>query len=115
MTLTFNPTPGPDAPISFKTSFSRLEAEFGDGYSQRAGNGINVQRKSLTLTWSTLTLSEKDTIKDFMLDHENGESFYYTLPGESVARKFIVNDMDETKINSTYYNFSVSLKEVFDI
>lgn len=115
MTETFNPNPTPDAPITIKTALNRLEAEFGDGYSQRSGFGQNTERQSMELRWSELTYAERDGIQDFLENHKDGTAFYWTIPKESVAKKWTVIDWETTYKTGVLCDFRASLKQCFDL
>lgn len=115
MTLTLPNTVPPDAPIKVNNKPNRLAAQFGDGYSQRASAGLNSKPKMVELKWSTLITAEFDELKDFFEDHEDGTSFYYTLPTEGSARKWIVEDWDDEFVTAASKSLYARLKEVFDI
>ncbi|MFC0282268.1 phage tail protein [Camelimonas abortus] len=46
-----------------------LTAEFGDGYTQSAGDGMNNIRRVLTLTWDNLTPAQAGAIETFLRNH----------------------------------------------
>jgi phage-related protein len=116
MTLNSFPTsPPPDAPFDTPTNIGVLEAEFGDGYSQRSSPGINNSRKTVALTYTNVTRSERDSIRDFCTAHSHGEAFYFTLPDESTPRKWRLLDFKDTYLSSLYCTFNCNLKEVFDL
>ena len=48
---TFTPPSNPDIGSSGQHKFRILEANFGDGYTQAAGDGINTQEGTFTLSW----------------------------------------------------------------
>lgn len=118
MTDTFSPPMEPDQGASKDYTFKTLKAEFGGGYAQRAVDGPNATRLSLSLTWSSLTPTQASEIEDFILDKQGVESFYYTPPRDSTALKFIC-DTDKGNFKRAYSNvgtdtITLTLTQVFD-
>lgn len=97
---TFSPASAPDVGLSASTKQRTLESTFGDGYKQRAGDGINTKEKKYNLTWNNMPNADVDAIITF-LDGQGGYiAFNYTLPGESSSQKFICKEYGENWINS---------------
>ncbi|EPL03876.1 phage tail protein [Pseudomonas sp. CF161] len=74
-TFTWTPNGDPAATINFRTK----SAKFGDGYEQKAADGINNRTQSWPLTFS----GQKARIKEIMafLDRQAGATpFYWTDP-----------------------------------
>ena len=65
-----------------------LAAAFGDGYSQRTGDGINIALEDWSVTFSARTNSERDTILAFLEARNGIEAFDWTSPRGTVG-KFI--------------------------
>jgi len=109
-------TPSPDVGITRTVSYNTLEAQFGDGYSQRAKIGINNKPMKMSLKWSNINETEKDTLETFFDAHDGGEAFLYTPPDQDASSKWIV-DGEYSVVYVAYqvYNVSVSIKEVFDV
>ena len=57
------------------------KAQFGDGYSQIAGDGINPETLQVPITWSG-SLDTAREIRDFLRNHVS-KSFIFTPPFES--------------------------------
>lgn len=62
---------------------------FGDGYSQRLQFGLNQDLKSYTFRWRNISKVQATVIEDFLEARGGTESFDYTPPAESSARKFL--------------------------
>lgn len=107
--------PSPDVNISSEHKPNIKVAQFGDGYSQRVGFGINSIKIEVQLVWTNINTTEKDTIINFIEDHSKGEAFEYTLPDEGTARKWYVKEWSKTYVKYGVYRVSASLEEVFDI
>lgn len=76
---TFNPLAG----VSFKTSVNKvyrtLENDFGDGYTQTTGDGINNVLEVWNVIWDKITDVQADEIEAF-LDARAGAPFYWVTP-----------------------------------
>jgi phage-related protein len=115
--IVFSPDVGPTVGgYSKKIKPRVLENEFGDGYTQRAGDGLNRSRRQVQLSWAQLDLVVKEYIEEFMETYDDGDSFTYTLPDEAVARTWQFIEMDISSGDTPdWYNVQVSIKEVFDL
>ena len=60
-----------------------LEAKYGDGYVQRAGDGINPQIVMWDLTWTNVDITDINEIAAFLDAREGVYPFYWTAPDES--------------------------------
>lgn len=82
MTSTF-PSISPDSVNTFGHEPKILRADFGDGYLQAAGDGINPYKDTWDLTFTNRPYADIQSIKT-LLDTLNGAaSFYWTPPGET--------------------------------
>lgn len=83
MTVYTFPDVKPDNSSTMKRVPKILRADFGDGYLQAAGDGINPYKETWDLSFSNRSLTDVNSIKN-MLDNANGvSSFYWTPPGET--------------------------------
>lgn len=101
---------------SSKTSnYRTLSSKFGDGYAQRAPDGINSKVDVWDLKWSPLNLTDRNTVVT-ILDLVGGWDYINWLPpGESVSKKFVINGGYSESYVSSYYNISVKLEQVFNV
>lgn len=53
--------------------------DFGDGYTQRSGDGINLNRDQWNLTFVS-DVADIDTIETFLKARGSHEAFYWTPP-----------------------------------
>lgn len=65
-----------------------LSQSYGDGYTQRMGDGINRLLPSWSLTF-TRSKAEYDAIVAFLRARGGVEAFTFTPPGEATARKVV--------------------------
>lgn len=93
---TFEPSLEPSPGTGRKTKFNLLKAEFGEGYTQTARNGINHRRRELMLTWEVLTDDQAWEISGFLDEQGGDRSFWYIPPRESVPVKWQCEEFDDT-------------------
>lgn len=86
---TFSPPLNPDGGGDKAVEPRVLRVDFGDGYSQRAGDGLNTMLDRITATWGLLTPAQADEIEAFFRARGGHEAFWWTPPHESDPRKFI--------------------------
>lgn len=70
----------PDYQASVDHSPTISQSSFGDGYSQRASNGINADLKKWNLVFSNKDLSEGNDIDDFLKTHKAVTEFDWLDP-----------------------------------
>lgn len=112
---TFVPATAPDVGLSGSNKFRTLKANFGDGYKQRAGDGINTKEKKYSLSWDNLEVSEVNDIITFLDGQAGYIAFNYTLPGDSVSQKFICEDYSETWMQGNLKGCSATFELVYDL
>lgn len=114
---TFSPSVAPQPGSSFELEDNDIILQFGDGYKQVVGNGINTDRQNFTLSWSYLTYSEYNEIRNFFLSHSHGVVFYWTLPHESTPRKWrrTATKIAGSAATQTTYSLAVQIEEAFDL
>lgn len=111
---TFTPPRNPDIdPRHMKVRLRRRVIHLGDGYTKREIEGINGIERTTVLTWSVLSQSEYDSMVAFFEGVGTG-AFYYTIPGGPMM-KWTPVEWDYGHRSGTYYSFSVSLEEVYDL
>lgn len=63
-----------------------LKSSFGDGYTQRTGDGTNTILPTWALTFSGRSQAEYAAILAFLRVRKGVEAFYFTPPGESQTK-----------------------------
>jgi phage-related protein len=94
-----------------------IAAEFGDGYSQRAPDGINYLPETVELRWIPLQKSEKDTIVNALNATGGWDYLTFTPPGQTTSRKYIMTPEGYSVeyLAGKYFIVSVTLRQVFDV
>lgn len=87
-----------------------LSAPFGDGYEQRAGDGINTQLSSWVLDFNGYTATV-DPIENFLIARNGVESFDWTPPTGSAA-KFICREWSREELGNDIVALSATFEQV---
>ncbi|WP_426575992.1 phage tail protein [Xenorhabdus stockiae] len=84
--------------------------QFGDGYKQTSGNGINAQRENWPVSFVG-TLSDIQPIIAFLREHQGWRAFKWrnplSEPGLYQAGKFTV------QANGAYFTLSVTFTRIY--
>ncbi|WP_246733473.1 phage tail protein [Methylobacterium sp. BTF04] len=90
-----------------------LKAEFGDGYSQSAGDGMNHIRKVFDLKWDPLTDGQAATIEVFLERHGSTKPFLYQHPRASTPIKVTSEEWERTDNAASLCGFRAVLLQSF--
>lgn len=91
-----------------------LRTPFGDGYSQRVGDGLNTQRQE----WSVEFVSDTTTINaiETFLEATGGyDSFDWTPPRQASALKFIYLNLTRSPMSSRIDKLTATFRQEFDL
>lgn len=91
-----------------------VEVKFGDGYSQRALDGLNYKRRSWSIEWSNVNSTEYTTIMTALDTAAGVDYFTWTPPGQSAGR-WIASSVSVNVASGDIYSISATLREVFDL
>lgn len=101
---------------SQKIQYKYKEVKFGDGYTQRAKDGINNKQQNWDIVWVNVNATEKATILTAFDTAKGVDYFTWQPPGESSSLKFIqTGDLSFAIKSGTLWDISVNLQQVFDI
>ena len=93
------------------TTYRVLKAQFGDGYSQRAPDGINNEVQSWPLSF-TGTGAYVTPIRDFLRRHGGAGRFAWTPPlGE--AGLYVCGGFNLMPLGGDKYTLSATFEQVF--
>ena len=79
---TLTTTTAPNLGLSSQVTPRVKENSYGDGYSQRTGDGLNTSLRAYSLVWGPITPAEADQIEAFLLARGSVEAFYWRTPRE---------------------------------
>ena len=105
--------PLPDFGITIDTDVKVLENQFGDGYTQRAADGINSIRDNARVEWKNVTTAEKDALLGVFVSAGGWQTIELTFPGDGAARHFTVKPWGRVPVSAGYWNVSATFREEF--
>lgn len=112
---TFLPPCPPMTGSTIEPEVKVLTAGFGDGYTQRAPDGIHNIRDQYSLSWEYLDAGQAHVIEAFLRARRGAESFWWTPPGELDRRRWICGKWKRTRTHHLFSSLSASFVEVFDL
>ena len=112
---TFSPPVMPDFGMKREYKPKVLKAEFGDGYSQRTGDGQNNMPLSIPVSWTNLSFSEMSSIVNFFIARRGFQSFYFTYVDEGAAKVYICESWDYSHSDAADYTVNATLMQVYDV
>ncbi|MEF9671946.1 phage tail protein [Pseudomonas sp. PCH446] len=109
-TFSYSVQLGSDGEISQRT----WENEFGDGYTQAGGIGINTKSQTWNLSHTGLLVpgDELFDLRAFLDRHEGYKSFFWTPPGGEQGR-YRANGYTSRPLGAGLYTFSFKFKQVY--
>jgi phage-related protein len=107
--------PAPSYSTSKSTKPRVLKAGFGDGYAQRASDGLNSLGKSWRAVWQVLSVSEADTLEAFLEARGGWDAILWTPPDESTQIKVICSEWTRTSKDPGIVEMSLTMEKVFDL
>lgn len=113
--MTTLPDIQPDNVSSRKSTKARVvRTNFGDGYSQRIGDGLNAVRDEWNVQWTNITAADKETLVQFFEGLAGVTSFQWTPQGDSAAKNFTCAEWNVTPKNAYYYSLTAKFTQEFD-
>lgn len=99
----------PDWGLSQSAKFRVRTVSFGDGYEQRAPDGLNATQRSWNLSWSSLDKGQADTLNDFILAKGGHTAFLWEHPVTGVTHQVLCSKAPKVT-HDTWANYTLSLK-----
>lgn len=90
-----------------------LSAQFGGGYEQRAGDGINTNQRTLSARFENLEEAEATILDDFLDSLGGYKPFTIPVPGHGVMQ-FTCKDWTRTYNEVMQDTISATFVECFD-
>lgn len=87
---------------------------FGDGYEQRARDGINTNPAKWTLQFNMRDNTETDEIMTFLDLRGSSEAFDWTPPNEATTIRVVCRSWNKTLNKFNLNSISASFEEVFE-
>lgn len=91
------------------------ENDFGDGYTQAGGIGINTKRQIWNMTYSGLLAPGSDLkgVWEFLDRHEGYKSFLWTPPG-GVQGRYRCNGYKPRPLGAGLYTLTFIFRQVYN-
>ena len=108
----------PDIPPTFNTAMTKQPRtrvnEFGNGYSQRVGDGLNTIREQWQVVWEGISWTDCQAIDTFLSARSGAQAFTWAPPGEDEKQYFCPN-WSKVKTSGNTGNVSAQFIQVFDL
>ena len=105
----------PSLGSNFEAEPRVLLAQFGDGYNQRAADGINNVLHKGNVTWENLTRDEAATLISFLRERAGWKPITWTMPGDNEARKWVATRWTRTYVDANLDTVAATFSEVVDL
>ena len=103
----------PSYPASQSVKPRVLKAQFGDGYEQRIGDGINTRPRTWSVQFNNRSKAEIAQI-DAFLSASNGQIAFDWTPPTGAAGKWICENWEESLSMHHFSSLSATFREVFE-
>jgi len=97
------------------TQYKVLEVKYGNGYSQRAGDGFNNNQASWSIDYGTISLADLTTILTAFDAAKGVDYFTWTAPGDSASKKWVVKQHTRKSVSGLFYTLQATLEQCFDL
>ena len=109
----------PDNTMRRQTDPAVIVASFGDGYEQRAANGINSLKEEYSVQFNSRQKSEIDNIIDFFDAKKGVTAFNFTVPdtngtNNEATIKVVCFRYNTSFDNSNFYSCNASFRRVYE-
>lgn len=101
----------PQEEAAGKVRLRMNQAQYGDGYSQRAGDGINGKSQTWNLTFKG-NAARIDAIRAFLDARGGWQSFFWT-PSLGVQGYYVAGEYDLTDRGANRFVLQASFMQVF--
>jgi phage-related protein len=103
--------------VSKQSKAKMLTAQLGNGYIHTAVDGPSNLYELLSITWSNLSLTDRDTVVAAIVATYAVDYFTYTPPGDSSKKYIIVPSSDadlysESVLSGRYYSISINVRQI---
>lgn len=110
------PDIGVDFGFTQQMNSSVITTEFGDGYNQRAVDGINETRYTYNLSWTNIDTDRMRILRDFFLGTKCVTAFSWTPPDLETELLFTLtpNTLSIVPVVHGIWNITATIAQVFD-
>ena len=108
------PDIGVDFGFSQQINMNVVTTDFGDGYNQRAVDGINATQYVYNISLTNIDTERKDTLLTFLLGTNGVTPFKWTPPDVGVDMVFTCGAPTTVPVAAGIWTVSVTITQVFD-
>ncbi|QSY98657.1 phage tail protein (plasmid) [Rhizobium bangladeshense] len=90
-----------------------LKAQFGNGYAQRAGDGLNAINAEYSVAFENLTRDEAKIMTDFFIERAGWKAFYFTPPDQDTPRLWTCEKWRTIHVGPIHDTVSATFTQVF--
>lgn len=110
------PDIGVDFGFTHQENSSVVVTEFGDGYNQRAVDGINETRLMYSVSWTNLDTERMRILRDFFRNTKCVTAFKWTPPDIEQELTFVLERNTLSIVPKAFgiWDISATLSQVFD-
>lgn len=90
-----------------------LKAQFGNGYTQRAGDGQNAVADQYSVSFQNLTRPEAKVILDFLRERAGFQSFRYRVSGEDADKLWTCEQWSREHVSPMLDTVKATFIQVF--
>lgn len=91
-----------------------LTANLGDGYQQRAADGINCDPETWDISWTNRAYADINTLDDFFKGLGGHTSFDWTPPRASESNKYICTTWNRSYSNPENDDLAATFLQVWE-
>lgn len=107
--------PNPSFGLSRNISNRILKANFGDGYSQRVGDGLNTEEETFDLTWNNLTHTQFQRLSNYISARKGFRSFLWQSPMDGGHKPYICESFNTQVVSYRIYTITAKFTRVYDL
>jgi phage-related protein len=97
---------GPIFPVEIAKEPRLNISNYGDGYEQVSGDGINTLKPSTEVVWDALTQAEANLADSFMEGLGGAKTFMWQYPGDAVKTRWTCRKWKKSFHGPNNYGFS---------
>lgn len=97
------------------TSYKIIEVKYGNGYSQRAGDGFNNNQGSWNVSWGSISATDYSTLCTAFDAARGIDYFTWAAPGDAGSKKWVIKQVQRQALAGAIYRVSVTLEQCFDL
>lgn len=112
---TFAPPVEPSTSVTRATRARVVTSQFGEGYEQRVGIGLNRLERTVELSWDVLSHADAADIIADLEGWAGVEAFEYAAAPETTTRRWVCQQWSRSEAGPMAASLRATLREVMDL